>query len=146
MRFEEAYQRARDTLMSNGKAEVSELIEYRAEQGHRFVFSGNGNIIEVIIDQNGDLSGLNHRGQLEKVPPPPSADRAYGKIDRARAQEIALAELGGGRVVDVDEKKDGFKVEVSKGMGRKTEVFVDLTGRAHVRKKQRFGDLMDFDL
>jgi hypothetical protein len=54
-----------------------------------------------------------------------SPDVPLTGTDLQRASEAALAETGGGEVVDSEAESDGYEVEVNLGDGRQIEVQLD---------------------
>lgn len=102
---------------------------------------------EVSIDDNGNLVRLNQIGKKSGQTSNPTRTPIgrSGAIDEKRAIELALSNVGSGKVVDVRRETDGYGIVVSKGIGRKVNVSVSDRGEVSVHKKQGLGDMLDLD-
>lgn len=154
MRFDEVLQRARAVVKGALGEDAAEPVKYERGQGHDFIFNTSKGRYAVSIDDAGNVTRMNLMQGIEAAPQSSSGSAKQtersttnrGEMGEQRAVEKALEAVGGGRVVDIKRKGSGYEVEVSSGLGRKTKVLVNDDGSVSQQKKQRFGEMLDFDI
>jgi uncharacterized membrane protein YkoI len=151
MIFEDSLRRARDVVKGAVGEEAAEPLRYERTSGHDFLFHTAKGKYVVNLDDSGNVTrmcisdaGMAAAPASGPSTPYPRQGHSSG-ITEQQAIEKALAAVGGGKVVDAERKGSGYEVEISSGLGRKTKVFVHDDGTISHHKKQRFGDMLDFD-
>ncbi|MEI6796006.1 MAG: hypothetical protein WCK39_04010 [Methanomassiliicoccales archaeon] len=153
MKFDEVLQKARAVVRGALGEESAEPVKYEKGQGHDFIFQTAKGKYTVSIDDSGNVTQMN-LVQGNESRPHSSDHHSKGNkhstanvasIGEQQAGERALAAVGGGRVVEVKRKGSGYEVDISSGLGRKTKVLVNDDGTVHHQKKQRLGEMLDFD-
>ncbi len=153
MRFDDVLQKARVVVKGALGEESAEPLKYEKTHGHDFIFQTVKGKYAVSIDDSGNVTRMNLM-QGDESRPHSSDHHAKGNerpaanaasVGEQQAGERALAAVGGGRVVEVKRKGSGYEVEVSTGLGRKTKVLVNDNGTVNHQKKQRLGEMLDFD-
>jgi hypothetical protein len=163
IRIEEAIQKAKQVVLMTTDDGNPSFYRFEQKDGFRFEVGTTKGDYSVWLDANGELLSIN-RGAASNLGAAMSPrqmespqnqarhnDQTYQAngqriITESEAVNIALGQVGGGRVKDVEKKADGYEVEIEKGMFKgEHKVFVGNDGKTYNQGQKKKREFFDFD-